>query len=194
MRPAETYLQNYKNWAALWYTLVILILVPQEYLKNTSHSVHCWCVVKKPGHACVSIGQDWSASVQDTGHYWPAAGAVIGQDITDQSQFPSHWSAELSSAGQCVSSPHSPLALTSQTPFTNLNSTSSGRFIVIALPCLLFDKVISMRYPWIKVFKSAHEVPIYDFVARYRLWGDGAASHKENIILWPSNNPTQMWL
>ena len=92
-----------------------------------------------------------------------------------------------------VSSPHS-LALTSRTPFTNLNSTSSERFIVIALACLLFDKVISMRYPWIKVFKSAHEVPIYDFVARYRLRGDGAASHKENIILWPSNNPTQMWL
>ena len=105
MRPAETYLQNYKNWAALWYTLVILILVPQEYLKNTSHSVHCWCVVKKPGHACVSIGQDWSASVQDTGHYWPAAGAVIGQDITDQSQLPSHWSAAVQRWSVCVQSP-----------------------------------------------------------------------------------------
>ena len=192
MRPAETYLQNYKNWAALVYTLVILILVPQEYLIIPRKLLVCGQEART--RVCVSIGQDWSASVQDTGHYWPAAGAVIGQDITDQSQLPSHWSAELSSAGQCVSSPQHSLALTSQTPFTNLNSTSSGRFIVIALPCLLFDKVISMRYPWIKVFKSAHEVPIYDFVARYRLWGDGAASHKENIILWPSNNPTQMWL
>ena len=125
---------------------------------------------------------------QDTGHCWP------GCDWSGH-----HWPVParlplvsgLASAGPVsVSSPH----WRSQISLQTSHGSSSEPFIVIALACLLFDKVISMRYPWIKVFKSAHEVPIYDFVARYRLWADGAASHKENIILWPSNNPTQMRL
>ena len=188
MRPAETYLQNYKNWAELVYPgYSDASGILEEYL------AHCHC---------------WSRS-QDTRVFLLArTGQRLSRTLATTDQRPGLWLVRtsltspssppigqpLSSAGQCVSSPQHSLALTSQTPFTNLNSTSSGRFIVIALPCLLFDKVISMRYPWIKVFKSAHEVPIYDFVARYRLWADGAASHKENIILWPSNNPTQMWL
>ena len=163
--------------------------MPQEYWKNTSHTATAG------QEARTRVCFYWPGLVSVCPGHWPLLTSGRGCDWSGH-----HWPvpAPLPLVSRCpalvsVSSPHS-LALTSQTPFTNLNSTSSGRFIVIALPCLLFDKVISMRYPWIKVFKSAHEVPIYDFVARYRLWGDGAASHKENIILWPSNNPTQMWL
>ena len=153
------------------------------------HSV----VVKKQGHKCAPIGQervgqDWSVPAPGHRHYWPGCD-WSGHNWPVPARLP--LVSGLASAGPVsVSSPH----WRSQISLQTSHGSSCEPFIVIALPCLLFDKVISMRYPWIKVFKSAHEVPIYDFVARYRLWADGAASHKENIILWPSNNPTQMRL
>ena len=70
--------------------------------------------------------------------------ALIGQDTLTNSPPIGH---QLASAGPVSKCPESSLALTLGHTFTNPQHMISEVFTVIALACLLFDKVISMRYP-----------------------------------------------
>ena len=89
--------------------------------------------------------------------YWPGLTSVqprtlstdqppapIGQDTLTNTPPIGH---QLASAGPVSKCPESSLALTLGHILQTLLNTSSEVFIVIALACLLFDKVISMRYP-----------------------------------------------